>query len=875
MSSAESGISALQTGKQDKLTAGAGIDITDNVITGRDFTANPIQSNEIAVQAVTDQSIGERAVSDQNEAATLVAVTGKNLTTWLQGIRNNLKYLFRMVSETSAALLNKMDGDRTVTINGVTKNVAENPSFTVSGGGGGGTDDHAALTNLDYESSGHTGFATSAQGALAETNATAISIIKVNLTTVSAKIGAIEEDMATQSGANTFTGENEFKASIDIELTADGAIITNGQQAVVSVSDENTKLHINQNGEYETVDISNLTTGEKAVATENYVDGAVDTHDQDPQAHEALLNEILATIPAGGLRVPVETDLESELPDPTTLEVGDYFFVQDMDVTAEGKTGRAWVNYTDPSDTNTPLRFYKVFDQYYSADGETIDLNAYGAMQVKAGSIGAAQLDEDTNASLQKAEGALPENGTAQNSLALGGLAAANYALKESTLTYIHNNAPSDPTSLLNTLASLANEIGQNKAFLASYGTATSPLSFADMPPTFTGNLILYALVSRGIGTASVKVWSNWQPFGTYERELANIPTTPNWNNNWQQTATQDWVASNAVINYGYFALSDPTSLMNSIISLGLPTYTKRVGYVVSGQTGQLTDVPSEFIGGAFFIEISYGSSNILIVRLTLSNDTAQVTRRLQYETPAWYGQWKYRATQDWVAANALPKSGGAMTGGISFAADTGFNVYTTDQIGVEGGFYGEDGGISFKSERSNAGIIIWDNEDTPMTIYTLSGILALDRYWGGIGQDNPVNLTGVADPRNGEPLDAVNQRTLASVMPISGQTTLNATAGTVASKIPAVSGHLTPGRTLTITAWGSATAGFDLLDGAGALIQANIARVDMLFTPTSPVHYFATLQNGTTARYYSANGTPQIRAANGTGTSSITYQLF
>jgi hypothetical protein len=134
--------------------------------------------------------------------------------------------------------------------------------------------------------------------------------------------------------------------------------------------------------------------------------------------------------------VPVETDLESELPDPTTLEVGDYFFIQDMDVTAAGRTGRAWVNYTDPTDTNTPLRFYKVFDQYYSADGETIDLNAYGAMQVKAGSIGAAQLDEDTNASLQKAEEALPENGTAQNSLALGGVNAANYARKDQQNTF-------------------------------------------------------------------------------------------------------------------------------------------------------------------------------------------------------------------------------------------------------------------------------------------------------------------------------------------------------------------------------------------------------------------------------------------------------
>jgi hypothetical protein len=106
-----------------------------------------------------------------------------------------------------------------------------------------------------------------------------------------------------------------------------------------------------------------------------------------------LVQDVIATIPAGGLKVPLSINLESILPDPATLAPGDYFFIQNMDETAEGHTGRAWVNYTDPTDTETELIYYKVTDQYFDADGTSLEIKLNGSIGVKAGGIVFDMLD--------------------------------------------------------------------------------------------------------------------------------------------------------------------------------------------------------------------------------------------------------------------------------------------------------------------------------------------------------------------------------------------------------------------------------------------------------------------------------------------------
>ena len=98
------------------------------------------------------------------------------------------------------------------------------------------------------------------------------------------------------------------------------------------------------------------------------------------------IQEAISTIPASGLRIPKHIELESDLPDPesfTPENVGDFYIIQNMDVTAAGHTGKAWVNYQD-GDPENPLTIYKTHDHYYSADGETIILSSVGQLKVNS-----------------------------------------------------------------------------------------------------------------------------------------------------------------------------------------------------------------------------------------------------------------------------------------------------------------------------------------------------------------------------------------------------------------------------------------------------------------------------------------------------------
>jgi hypothetical protein len=137
------------------------------------------------------------------------------------------------------------------------------------------------------------------------------------------------------------------------------------------------------------------------------------TESQYPNAKSVwdFMQDIIATIPAGGLKVPVSTEAESGLSDPTALEPGDYFFIEDMDVTAAGHTGRAWVNYTDPTDTSSALRYYKVIDQYFGPDGSSITLTGGGALQVSA-----TWLGQQINTAISGKQNALNRTATGNDS---------------------------------------------------------------------------------------------------------------------------------------------------------------------------------------------------------------------------------------------------------------------------------------------------------------------------------------------------------------------------------------------------------------------------------------------------------------------------
>ena len=109
-------------------------------------------------------------------------------------------------------------------------------------------------------------------------------------------------------------------------------------------------------------------------------------------ATEDFVNLALETVPSGGLSVPVVLPLESSLPAISTRAVGDYFFLQNMDVTAPERTGKAWVNYVTPSNPASGLAYYKVVDQFLSPDTVTIILSPTGQLKVSTAWLN-SQLD--------------------------------------------------------------------------------------------------------------------------------------------------------------------------------------------------------------------------------------------------------------------------------------------------------------------------------------------------------------------------------------------------------------------------------------------------------------------------------------------------
>jgi hypothetical protein len=78
----------------------------------RNFIVNPIQSYELAADAVLDSKIGTRALDDEPASGELVPVTAKTLTSWLQSIRNFLKWVkdFCLAKTTPGLGFFKSDG---------------------------------------------------------------------------------------------------------------------------------------------------------------------------------------------------------------------------------------------------------------------------------------------------------------------------------------------------------------------------------------------------------------------------------------------------------------------------------------------------------------------------------------------------------------------------------------------------------------------------------------------------------------------------------------------------------------------------------------------------------------------------------------------
>ena len=160
--------------------------------------------------------------------------------------------------------------------------------------------------------------------------------------------------------------------------------ITNANNPIFESTTYEETVNVDPEYNYNSIEALKESTANFETITNKVPISSGSTAEQYPTAKSVwdLVQDVAATIPSGGLKIPISIDLESNLPDVTTLQPGDYYYIQNMDVTAAERTGKAWVNYTDPEDVSTPLRYYMVIDQYQSMDGISITQTGGGAWEV-------------------------------------------------------------------------------------------------------------------------------------------------------------------------------------------------------------------------------------------------------------------------------------------------------------------------------------------------------------------------------------------------------------------------------------------------------------------------------------------------------------
>jgi hypothetical protein len=117
-------------------------------------------------------------------------------------------------------------------------------------------------------------------------------------------------------------------------------------------------------------------------------DGAVPsgTSDDNYLINRAMLDSAMATVPGGGLRVPLEVALESTLRGMplSSYDVGAYYYVQNMDVSMPNRTGKMWANFQGGV-LGSPVVWYASVDQYFDVDGVSAVLTPSGQIAVNTG----------------------------------------------------------------------------------------------------------------------------------------------------------------------------------------------------------------------------------------------------------------------------------------------------------------------------------------------------------------------------------------------------------------------------------------------------------------------------------------------------------
>ena len=405
MASGDIQITELQQASQFKATdvivGNDSSDGVDKVFSGQEIKDYIASDYDPKISAKLDKSTG-KSLMDDTELTRLSTVTNQTKTSLGLDNVDNTSDANKPISTAQQTALNgkqptltqaqqdALSAAESLVTNGDGSKVLHNDGTykTPSGGSGGTVDTSNHIEKTAVKQT--TGTSTTD---IMSQKAVTDELINIE-SEIGVKISEELEDYATkQYFDDTINGiviptSRDFSIEPIIEAEINQNAITDSKIGLRSVADQVADSNlVATNGKYLTTWLQNIRNNLKYIL-ESYDDkedisnkvniGSTATSDEYPNAKSVwdFIQDVIATIPAGGLKVPISLDLESNLP-TTGQKDGDYYFIEDMDETMSGHTGRAWWN----SATST-TDWQITYDQYYSADGESVILTGGGALKV-------------------------------------------------------------------------------------------------------------------------------------------------------------------------------------------------------------------------------------------------------------------------------------------------------------------------------------------------------------------------------------------------------------------------------------------------------------------------------------------------------------
>ena len=635
-------------------------DITD-LPTPRDFAADPITEPELAANAVTDSKIGLRSVQDQAADSVLINSNGKYLATWLQGIRNNLKYTFDEILKI-AELETEIDRREVLTL--VVNDDQTEIIVTYSDNTQEHIDISKAEISLDYDPDTKELIFIDTQGNEQRIPLGDLVPVFEGSTGAHIDIDTTSNVISAQLKAGTVTKTELHADLVEFieEQAFDDSEVNNELVRLGDEKADRTELPTSL------TDLENPTSN--PFMRENDITPFDDTAIQEELTRLDDLKADLTDL----LPINNELDrLETAKADRTDLDgLASEGYV-------DGEISDHNTSTTSHADIRTELATTKAIAEGASRGlvfDTKVQLDEWIAgTYVRPDGIVVGDLRVGDNLFIRSLDD--PDfwwDGTGLNPLSekvdLTGLASEEW-VKENLNAMDRIMEPADPVSLLNTVLDLMPS--QFTKRTVSFASAIWS-NFADIPPEVKPATDGATVELRRVGTY-IQVLIVTSGNDSWVARIRDVDSNPIWaEQGFRKLATTEWANDTFLTKNGAAydserlgnivadryrrqtldAVSRPefTTLLEYIVELNPPSRTIYDFYFITAIGQTLTDIP---VTGGFFVEINRPSTSNLYV--TITSGTNKYTRRINsnVEPYVWGGNdWDIVAHRGWVANNTL-----------------------------------------------------------------------------------------------------------------------------------------------------------------------------------------------------------------------------